>query len=256
MFTGAITRIPGKSIVHGLTSSPELGKPDHGLALRQHEKYVRALELCGLTVDVLEPLEEFPDSCFVEDVCIITEKCIVMTRPGAPARKDEPRHIRDVLLDKFPSRAAEAITGGGTLDGGDVCRVDDHFHIGISDRTNESGGVQLIRILEKHGFTGSLIPVRKGLHLKSGLTYLDHSDLVISAGFLHLKEFRRFRRIVVPEADAYSANCLWINGKVLVPSHFGQTSRDVAAAGYEVLEIDMSEFRKVDGGLSCLSLRY
>src|SRR5512136_319732 len=101
MFTGAITRKPGRSIVHGLTSSPELGKPDHSLALRQHEKYVRALELCGLSVDVLEPLEEFPDSCFVEDICIITEKCIVMTRPGAPARKDEPRHILQTLENHF-----------------------------------------------------------------------------------------------------------------------------------------------------------
>jgi len=253
MFQNAIVRIPCPGIKNGLTSS-NLGKPDYIKATEQHLKYVETLKLLGLTVKILEMNEKHPDSTFIEDVALCTSECAVITNPGAESRRGEISGIKQVLEEFY--NTIEEIRQPGTLEAGDVMMVDNHFFIGISNRTNIEGADQLINILEKHGKTGSRVHLKKMLHLKSGVSYLGNNNMLVSGEFTNKKEFAGFNRIEIEEDESYAANSLWINGKVLVPAGFPKTGKKIEKAGYEIVTVDVSEFRKVDGGLSCLSLRF
>jgi len=240
-------------MVNGLTTA-KLGKPDYLKALEQHNRYVYILKQCGLQVTVLDADSNFPDSTFIEDVAVCTPKCAIVTNPGASSRNGEKQAIKPVLQQFY--NTIEEIINPGTLDAGDVMMVDDHFYIGISERTNHTGAEQLISILEKYNMTGSKVPLKEMLHLKTGLSYLEQNTLLISGEFLHNPEFEKFSKIIVGEKELYAANSLWINGNVLVPLGFDETKQKIEKAGYKTIEIDVSEFRKLDGGLSCLSLRF
>ncbi|MFN8258642.1 MAG: arginine deiminase family protein [Bacteroidales bacterium] len=252
-FRNAIVRRPCPEMINGITSS-NLGKPDYYKAILQHDKYIEALIKCGLEVTLLESDSHFPDSCFIEDVAICTEKFAVVTNPGAISRNGEKDGMKGVLSSFFQS--IYEIESPGTLDGGDVMRTGDHFYIGISDRTNHSGANQLIQILSKTGFTASKIVCGDILHLKTGLSYIENNVLLTHKRFLHLSEFVEFQKIIIPEEEEYAANSLWINGNVIVPAGFPLTKSHIENVGYKVIEVDVSEFRKLDGGLSCLSLRF
>lgn len=253
MFTRAIVRTPGKSLVIGL-STAGLGVPDYHKALAQHEAYIAALESCGLAVEVLPAWEEYPDSCFLEDVALLTPSCAIITRPGAPSRAGETEGMAAVLGPYYQS--VERIKAPGTLEGGDILMVGSHFYIGLSARTNPEGASQLIDILKNYGLSGSTIPLQEMLHLKTGVAYLEQDTVVAFGELLSRDEFKGFRILPVPEGENYAANCVWINGRVLVPAGFPGTVDMIREAGYEILEVDVSEFRKLDGGLSCLSLRF
>lgn len=252
-FTKAIVRKPGRSLIRGLTGAG-LGLPDYLTALRQHSCYTEALRGCGLEVRVLEADEDYPDSTFVEDTALLTPRCAIITNPGAPSRRGETVSLRRVLEDHFS--LLEEIEAPGTLDAGDIMMAGDHYYIGLSERTNRAGSEQLIEILQKFGMSGSTVPLRGVLHLKTGVSYLENNNLLVSGEFTSNPAFRKFKRIEVPDSESYAANSLWINGRVLVPAGFPVTTRLVREAGYEVIEVEMSEFRKLDGGLSCLSLRW
>lgn len=253
IFTNAIVRKPCPEMVYGLTTS-DLGQPDYLKALEQHSAYVDILKHCGLQVTVLESDSSYPDSTFIEDVALCTSKCAVITNPGAASRNGEKYEIKPVLQQFF--NCIEEITNPGTLDAGDVMMVDDHFYIGISQRTNHDGAEQLISILQKYGFTGSKVPLNEMLHLKTGLSYLENNTLLVSGEFVHNPGFEKYSGIIVNENEQYAANSLWINGNVLVPKGFSETRNKIEKAGYTTIETDVSEFRKLDGGLSCLSLRF
>lgn len=253
MFKHAIVRKPCQEIIHGLTSASQ-GKPDFEKALEQHQAYVDALQNCGLEVHVLEADPHFPDSVFVEDVALCTPDCAIVTNPGAPSRNGEKIQIKPVLEEYY--KDVETIEPPGTLDAGDVMMVGKHFYIGISERTNKDGAGQLTGILEQHGMSASTVPLKDMLHLKSGLSYLEHKHLLISGEFLNHPAFAAFQLIVVDPDEAYAANSLWINSTVLVPAGFPLTLSKIKQAGYQAITLDVSEFRKLDGGLSCLSLRF
>ena len=240
-------------MVNGITSA-SLGKPDYELALKQHDSYIAALEKCGLNVKVLAADENFPDSTFIEDAALCTRARAVITNPGAPSRRGETAGMKEVLSGFY--NIIEEIRSPGTLEAGDVMMAGDHYYIGLSARTNNEGADQLIAILNKYGMTGSKIPLKEMLHLKTGLSYLENNNLLIYGEFLREREFDKFNKIIVEEEESYSANSVWINGRVLVPAGFKGTAKKVERAGYEVIEVDVSEFRKLDGGLSCLSLRF
>jgi dimethylargininase len=157
MFTKAIVRPPASNFAEGLTTA-DLGAPNYQLALKQHEAYCQALEQCGLTLIRLAADSRYPDSTFVEDIAVLTEKCAVLTRPGADSRTGEVASIRDVLADFYPARFS--IQPPGTLDGGDVCEAGNHFFIGISERTNEAGAQQLAELLAPFGYTSSFVDIR------------------------------------------------------------------------------------------------
>lgn len=253
MFTHAITRPPAASYTAGITTA-DLGPPDLALALQQHAAYVQALRDCGLDVTVLDAAPDFPDGCFVEDSALLTRQGAVITRPGADSRRGEAALIEPEITARF-ERVAR-IEAPGTLDAGDVMMVGDHFYVGLSERTNAAGAAQLLAILDDFGLGGETVPMREMLHLKTGVNSLEQDRLLVTGEFVAAPAFEGFQRIAVPAAEAYAANSLWINGSVLVPAGCPHTLALIAALDYEVIEIDVSEFRKMDGGLSCLSLRY
>jgi dimethylargininase len=252
-FTNAIVRKPCPGMEHGITSA-NLGKPDYEKALMQHANYVCVLKECGLNVTVLEALKDYPDSTFIEDVALCTSKFALITNPGAKERNGEKSFIREPL-QKFFS-IIEEINSPGTLDAGDVMMAGNHFYIGISERTNHEGAEQLINLLKKYGMTGTKVPLSTMLHLKTGLSYLEKNNLLVSGEFINNPAFKNFSRIIVDEKESYSANSLWLNGKAIVPKGHPKTKVQIESEGYTTIEIDVSEFQKLDGGLSCLSLRF
>ena len=253
MFTKAIVRIPCEAMIDGL-SSASLGKPDYHNALVQHADYVDALKECGLQVTVLPADESFPDSTFVEDVALMTPRCAILTRPGAPSRTLETESMLPTIRQFYTD--VEVIEAPGNVEAGDIMMVGDHYYIGISERTNLAGARQLIGILEKHGMQGSIVELTEVLHLKTGLGYLEDNNLLACGEFLSKPEFQQYKLLAVDPEEAYAANSVWINNTVLTPEGFPKTRYLIESAGYRVRPVDVSEFQKLDGGLSCLSLRF
>jgi len=250
MYTKAIARRPGRNFAEGISTS-NLGKPDFEKALEQHIAYCDALTRCGLELIVLEADERYPDGCFVEDTAIVTGEVAVITRPGAESRMGEEAEISEILSE---FRKIETIKLPGTMDGGDILRVENHFFIGISGRTNREGARQLSSILSKYGFTTSEVEVGKGLHLKSGIAYLGKGNFISFEGFLKLSGSSAI--IISDQGESYSANCLPVNDFLLIPKGFPKSKKKIIELGYNIIELDMSEFRKMDGGLTCLSLLF
>ena len=257
MISKAIVREPCANFADGLTSV-DLGPPDLERALEQHKAYCEALESCGIEIIRLAPDEQHPDSTFVEDTAVLTRRGAVVTRPGAKSRVGEIDAIEPVLLEHYGE--LHFIRGPGTLDGGDVCEAGEHFFIGISRRTNEEGAKQLARWLGSAGYSSSLIDIRglsNILHLKSGLAYLGGNRLlVIEPLLLSDDEFCKYELTCQGSDEEYAANCLLLNGKVLVAAGFDRTQKHLEHLGYQTIALEMSEFQKMDGGLSCLSLRF
>jgi dimethylargininase len=256
MFKHVLVRTPGRALTRGITSSPELGAPDYERALAQHGAYIRAMESLGVGVRVLPPLEEYPDSCFVEDVAVLSEKWAVITNPGAPSRKGETARIIPAIREFYEEARIHRIAEPGTLEGGDVMRVEDTFYVGLSARTNGEGIRQFQEILSPYGSRVVPVALRDLLHLKTAVNYLSDRRILVFGELAAYPDFAGFEKIPVPPEEAYAANCLWVNGSVLVPEGFPQTEGAVRALGYPVLRVDTSEYRKIDGGLSCLSLRF
>lgn len=253
MFKNAIVKTPGKSYVEGLTTAG-LGKPDYEKVLAQHKEYVAALEHHGVSVTCLPASEEFPDSTFVEDTAVLTKEFAVITNPGTPSRNGEVKEMEKVLKDFY--KTFYYIHPPGTLEGGDVLQVDKHFYIGLSKRTNEEGARQLIRILKNHGYTGSVVPVNDYLHLKTGTSYVQKGVMLVAGEFAKHEGFEKHKQIIVPKKEEYAANCIMVNEYVMMPKGYPDTKRKIKEAGCQVVEVEASEFRKQDGGLSCLSLRF
>lgn len=252
-YTRAMVRRPCRSLDRGLTTAA-LGKPVYEKALAQHDAYIAALQSCGLEVEILEADDRFPDSVFIEDTAVVCEKAAVITRPGAPSRRGEEDAVAEALK-RFYNRL-EHIAAPGTLDGGDVLRAAGRFFVGISGRTNEEGARQLDRILGTHGYSMTNILLRDFLHLKTGAAYLEQNRMLAYGEFITHPALASFEIVPVDAGEAYAANSVWINGTVLVPAGFEKTRRAIERSGYDVLSVDVSEFRKLDGGLSCLSLRF
>jgi dimethylargininase len=251
-FDRAIVRAVPTTIDAGITSA-DLGTPDYTKARDQHDRYVEALEKCGLEVTALDADDGYPDSVFIEDTAVVTDRCAIVTRPGAERRRGEVLEVEEVLSGLYDN--IEHIVGPGTLDGGDVLQVGDHFYVGLTQRTNREGAEQLAGILRGYGFGACFVGLGRFLHLKTGVAYLGGDDLVVAGELVGKDEFEAFDRIVVPPQEEYGANCIRVNDRVLVAAGHGRTAERIAERGYEVIELEMSEFRKVDGGLSCLSLR-
>jgi len=253
MFKNALVRIPCRKISEGISSSG-LGLPDYRIALKQHQQYIAALEKCGVRVYALPPEEEYPDSTFIEDTAVLTERCAVICRPGVSSRRGEEKKIITALGEFYDN--TEVIEHPGTLEGGDVLRVGGHFFVGLSSRTNREGFIQLQRILKKYGYTASPVRLKDALHLKTGLAYLENGEILVTGEFKKKEEFMGFKRIEIGQEESYSANSIWVNGRVIMPEGYPLTRKMIEQAGYPVKSVDVSEFRKLDGGVSCLSLRF
>lgn len=255
-FNNVIVRRPCRAMTDGITSGLYPGKPDYDLALIQHDAYIEALKACGVKVTCLPADENYPDSCFVEDPAVLTEKCAVITNPGAASRNGEKISIEEAVRQFYPEDRIEHIEYPGTLEGGDVMMCGSHFFVGRSERTNDDGIRQFKAILEKYGYTCSEVKLEEVLHLKTGVNYLENNNLLVSGEFTDKADFINYNKYVIPEEEAYAANCIWVNDTVIVPEGYPAVLSAVQSMGYKTITVDTSEFRKLDGGLSCLSLRF
>ncbi len=256
MFTRAIVRRPAENFADGLTTV-DLGKPSYSLVIEQHQGYCATLEACGLALTHLAADPGFPDSTFVEDVAILTEHGAILTRPGAASRAGEVSSMQPTLAQFYTELAQ--IVAPGTLDGGDICEAGSHFVIGISLRTNQAGAEQLADWLAQHGYTSDFIDIREVpgiLHLKSGISYIGDNRMVVIDALADVPALSRFELIRTHASEDYAANCVRINDHVLMAAGFPLLQAKLGALGYSVLALDMSEYQKMDGGLSCLSLRF
>ncbi|PKO15223.1 MAG: N(G),N(G)-dimethylarginine dimethylaminohydrolase [Chloroflexi bacterium HGW-Chloroflexi-10] len=255
-FQFAITRQPAESYIDGITTA-NLGRPEMPLARAQHAAYVQALTRAGLQVSVLPPTPAYPDSVFVEDAAIVEADFAVLSRPGADSRRGETTDMLPVLAQRFTVRYQ--IENPGTLDGGDICKVGARYFLGVSQRTNPAGAQQLAGFLSRHGFTCEIIDIRgmQGiLHLKSAVNSLGENTLLLDPRLANHPSFNTYRKLIVPLEEAYAANCLRVNDIVLVPDGFPATLELVSTAGFTPVVMQVSEYHKMDGGLSCLSLRW
>jgi dimethylargininase len=251
-FTRAIARRPGENLGAGLTTAT-LGAPDYANAIEQFDAYIDALMGCGVEVTVLDALEGYPDAHFVEDTAVVTPDLAVITNPGAESRKGEVASVEAALK---PFRPTVGIQPPGTLDGGDVLMMGRHFLIGLSDRTNAAGAKQLGDVVAGFGCTRATVPVDAGLHFKSSVNAVGPDTLLVTPDFADHPALAGYQRIVIAPEEAYAGNTLLVNGRLIMPAGYPDTRGKLQALDMPIVELDTSEFRKMDGGLTCLSLRF
>ncbi|MBI0577822.1 N(G),N(G)-dimethylarginine dimethylaminohydrolase [Neobacillus cucumis] len=253
MFKNVIVKTPGKTYVNGLTTS-DLGTPILEKAQEQHTSYIAALKQCGVEVTELPANENYPDSTFVEDTAVLTPDFAVVTNPGAATRNGEIIDMEPALKNFYEK--FYRIEAPGTLDGGDILQIEDHFYIGISARTNHEGAKQLKQILESENYKATIVELEKFFHLKTGVNYIGEGIILAAGEFIDHADFNSYKKIIVPPEEEYAANCIRVNDYVIVPAGFPETKKNIENAGFKTIEVDTTEFRKLDGGLSCLSLRF
>lgn len=262
-FTHAIVRRPCRQVIEGITTNPQLGKPNYELALQQHDAYVGALQQAGVEVTVLPALDDYPDSVFVEDTAVITPKGVVVDIPATASRHDEAQLMLPTLQEFFAADQIKRLTPPATLEGGDVMMVDDTYYVGHSKRTNQAGFDQFSAFLGEWGLKTVQVPVEHILHLKTGGTYVEDGNLLVSGEFKTSPAYRQgqFREVFeVPDEEAYGADCVRINNKVIMAAGYPTVEAKLRAwgqeFGYDVITVEMSEYRKIDGSITCLSLRW
>lgn len=252
-FTRAISRLPAQSCTTGLRAV-DRGTPSHDLFLQQHAAYVAALENAGATVTLLDALEEFPDSVFIEDAAICLPEGAVVLRPGAPTRTGEAVAITGALNTAFDT--VLQLPSGGTVDGGDILTTESEVIIGLSERTSRSGAELLGSLLSDWGHTLRIAETPPGvLHFKSDCAIIDEETILSTSRLAGAAAFSGYQVLETAAGEDAAANAIRINDQLFIPAGHPNTAEKLAAAGYEVVILDVSEAVKLDGGLSCMSLR-
>jgi len=226
---------------------------DVALARKQHTEYCSTLEQLGLKLIPVSADDTLPDSCFVEDTAVIFgEKAVICNM------KTKPRVKEVVEVAKVLGKMKEThyIKPPATIDGGDILKVQDTVFVGLTSRTNLHAVKQLERILAKSDFEIIPVKVYNVLHLKSACTYLGDNHVAVAEGYFDTDLLRNYKKIVVPKGEEYAADCLAVKGTVLVAKGYPKTGRLIEEAGFSTKELDVSEFRKGDGALTCLSILF
>jgi dimethylargininase len=254
-FTHAITRRPAASITAGLRAV-DTGAPDLDLMQAHHADYVATLRETGATVIELGPLEAYPDSVFVEDTALCLPQGAVIMRPGAPSRLGEAAEMAPHLRALYADVAT--VTGPDSfVEGGDILVTEREILVGRSARTNAAGIAELGRLVTPWGHSLREVHTPPGvLHFKTDCSLLDGETILSTNRLAASGCFRGYRVIPVAEGEEAAANSIRFNDLVLVPAGFPKTRDAILAAGYSVREIGNSECAKLDGGMSCLSLRF
>lgn len=253
-FTHALARQPGQSIVNGLRAEHR-GDPDLAAFRAAHESYVSALRDTGAKVTVEPALEAYPDSVFVEDAALCLMGRAIVLRPGNPTRFGERDAMREVLQRMFGE--VTDLTGEGVIDGGDILVTQTEVLIGLSARTDLAGAEMLRPIAEEAGLNWRLLDTPSELlHFKTGCGLLDEETIFADFRLHEAGCFDGYRVITCPKDEPAAANLIRFNDAVLVGAAYGQTHDLLTDAGYNVVPIDTSEPEKLDGGLSCMTLRF
>ncbi len=253
-FTRAITRRPGQSVINGLRAE-DIGTPDLGTMLKAHASYVAALKSTGAEVIELEPLENFPDALFVEDTALCLPQGAVLMRPGAPSRAGEVAEMVPALRGCYDD--LREISGPGHIEGGDILVTGREILVGRSDRTDAAGVAELSKIVSDWGHVVREVVTPPGvLHFKTDCSLLDAETILSTKRLAASGCFEGYRVLHVPEGEEAAANAIRFNALVIMAAGFPRTAEMLDRAGFDVVEIDNRDCAKLDGGMSCLSLRF
>lgn len=253
-FTHALTRQPGQSVAHGLRAV-DGGDPVAQAFLDEHTAYVAALRATGATVSVEPALEDYPDSVFVEDPALCVMGKAIILRPGAASRFGERDAARAALTRVLGAENVIDLPAGGMVDGGDILVSGHEVMVGLSARTDQAG-VDLLRgIVEPLGLALRVVNTPPHiLHFKTGCAILDDDTIFAVSDLADC--FPGYRVITCPADEAPAANLIRFNDTVFCPAGFPKTKALLEAEGYDVVALNAAEAAKVDGGLSCMSLRF
>ena len=253
-FTHAITRKPGVSITNGLRAV-DTGAPNLELFLAHHANYVAMLESSGAKVTVLDPLEKFPDSVFVEDAALCLPEIAIAMRPGTSSRFGEAGIMGETLTEFYED--VPMIEGPGFIEGGDILVTEREILIGRSSRTDSAGIEELRAIVSRWNYCVRELQIPDGvLHFKTDCSLLDEETILSTKRLADSGCFEDYRIILTAEGEEACANSIRFNDLVLMPDGFPKTEEILLKAGYDIRKIGNSEAAKLDGGMSCLSLRF
>lgn len=254
-FTHAITRRPAPSILNGLRAV-DTGAPDLALMLAHHAGYIAALRDTGAVVLELPPLPAYPDAVFVEDTALCLPEAAVIMRPGAPTRRGEAAEMAPHLQALYPQVAR--ISGAASfIEAGDILTTETEILVGRSSRTNAAGIAELAALVAPWGHSLREVLTPPGvLHFKTDCAVLDAETILATDRLAASGCFTGYRVIRTAPGEEAAANVIRFNDVVLMPAGFPATADTLAKAGYTLRQIGNSECAKLDGGMSCLSLRF
>ena len=251
-FKKALVRKVHHNIVRALSSKnlyPSFDKINN-----EHSQYVKALIDSGLNVSTLESLDDFPDSIFVEDPGLTYKNNYISLRPA-----DKTRYGESAIMAKEVKKLFDDIytVQNGYIEGGDILRINDHFIVGLSSRTNKEGAENLLRILNSLGASIEIAKTPKDiLHFKSECSLIDEDTILLTTKMLENNIFKKnYRFFEIPKGEEIAANSLRINNNLLIPSGCPKTY-DMLSKNYNIIPLSVNEVYKVDAGLSCMSLRW
>jgi dimethylargininase len=247
----AVTREVSRSIAQCELTNLSRVQIDLELARAQHQRYQLALAELGCEVLRLPELPELPDAVFVEDIAIVLDECAVITRPGAESRRPETGPVGEKLR---AYRKLALIEAPGTLDGGDVLRVDRTLYVALSGRSNNAAVDQLRELVAPYEYTVKAVEVRGCLHLKSAVSQAAENTLLVNPRWVKPDDFGAFEWLEVDPSEAYAANCLLIGKSIIYPTSFPRTRQRIEQHGIPVVAVDVSELQKAEGAVTCCSL--
>jgi dimethylargininase len=242
----ALVRPPGTRFPHAISDHPQKKAIDQPRALIQHQSYVDALKQAGGKISPLPPEDLLPDSTFVEDTAFVFGKTAFLCSAKEKTRQNEVESVAQALKDHLKIVNLEPY-----MDGGDILNTPQVIYIGLSKRSNERAIQSLSQKIDKEIVP---VPVVKGLHLKSAVSYLGNNILLIDPERVECAAFKNFEWIEVEEKDSYAANSLALGNRVIMPAGFPTIREKIVQHGFETVEVEMSEFEKADGGVTCLSI--
>lgn len=247
----ALTREPSPSLEQGERTHVQRMAIDARRAAEQHRAYCDALRRLGAEVVALPADPASPDSVFIEDTAVVLDEVAVLGAPGAASRRAETGAVEPVLRCY---REVQAIEPPGALEGGDVLQVDRTLLVGRSSRTNEAGIAALEQIVDRFGYRVHPVEVRGCLHLKTACTAVDEQTLLVNPDWIDAAALAGFRLLAAPPLEPWGANVLRLGGRLLLSATHRRTAEQLAHLGHEVTPIDISEFEKAEGGVTCLSI--
>lgn len=252
-FDSALVRTPAPSVVDGLRVGDH-ASPTHEGVLAEFTAYVAALEAAGVAVETLPPLDEFPDAVFVEDPAFVLPEGAIVLRPGHATRIGEAETIAPALKRRF-DRVLEQ--DEGFADGGDILIMPGEILIGLSARTDRAGAERFVALAAELGRRARIVETPPGvLHLKTACALLDETTVIATPALAAAGCFDGLECMITPDGEAKAANLLRINEVVLIGDDYPRTAEMLAVRGYELVPLRVSEIRKIDAGLSCLSLKW
>jgi dimethylargininase len=247
----ALVHSPSRNLQSGERTFVPAATIDYQAALRQHAAYCQTLSQLGCVVRMLEMNSSLPDSVFIEDTAVVLDEVAVLGSMGTPSRANEPEQIEPTLRE---FREVERLPAPARLEGGDVLRVGHTLLVGQSRRTNQAGIEAFGQIALRYGYEVLPVPVRHALHLKTACTALPDGRLLVNPAWVAEGALSGFRRLRVAESEAWAANVMLVGGAVLMSAGAPRTGDMIRGLGFAVATVDISEFAKAEGGVTCLAL--